>query len=31
MSDATTSGEHGVIDAGDLPPAPLLFTDAAAV
>ena len=31
MSDATTSGELGATTAGDMPPAPLLFTDAAAL
>lgn len=31
MSEATTVGEHGATDAGgEMPPAPLLFTDAAA-
>jgi len=32
MSDATISGEQDVVEAGELPPpAPLLFTDAAAL
>ncbi len=31
MSDATTSAELGAATAGELPPAPLLFTDAAAL